>query len=93
MLSFAGIDDSFETHSTPLVSVVTPIDCQTTREDALTEICGCKELQVFLDDPSVAVLCVHAVEGGGFRLSNSLGISEGQEGERHTRRGAKLAPL
>lgn len=78
------MDGPFKTPDTFPVSVVTPINHQTTRENALTEVRGRKELQLFLDDPSVAVLCVHSIEGGGFRLSNSLGTSEEQEGKCHT---------
>lgn len=42
-----------------------------------------EELQLFLDDPSVAVLCVHAAETGRLHLSNRLSISEEQKGQRH----------
>lgn len=57
---------------------------QTTREDALREVNEREELQLFLDDPSVAVLCVHAAETGGLQLSNRLSISEEQKGQRRT---------
>lgn len=50
---------------------------QNTRDDILEGVRGRKEVQLFLDDPNTAVLCVRALRGGGVRLSNSLGLLDG----------------
>lgn len=50
---------------------------QNTRDDILQGVRGRKEVQLFLDDPNTAVLCVRALRGGGVRLSNSLGLLQG----------------
>ncbi|CAM9503661.1 unnamed protein product, partial [Sphacelaria rigidula] len=64
-----------------VANVIAGLSAKTTREDALREVNEREELQLFLDDPSVAVLYVHAAETGGLQLSNRLSISEEQKGE------------
>ncbi|CAM9204031.1 unnamed protein product, partial [Ectocarpus fasciculatus] len=55
---------------------------KSTRDEVLRAVQGKKELQLFLDDPNTAVLCVRALRGGGVRLDNGLDfLDEGSERE------------